>query len=461
MLARRKLIEGTLVAVLFGAGLALRLVLVEGYVFAGSDSYGYLRLADEWRVHHRYALGPAPTPLHFARLPLYPAFLVLVKGAARAEMTGGDGWSRIVRAQAVLDVALTGVLVWLLARRLRGPVAGVLALALMMFVPFTVIQCGAALSEVLATALTTATVAALVLLDGRPRLAFGVAGGCLALATLTRADGILAALAFVPALLLLPNWRARATAAASAGLVFALVFAPWPLRNLRQFGQPWLLGTRVDARQQPVLYWHGAHHFMQSYGRNWRDFNDGTRCMFDRFGCSAEELLAAGAVDAPDEPRLRALLLRHRADGLTATVDAGYEELARANFRHHPLRNLIVHPLARAIHMWSDAYDEIFQNPPWRRLYNWIRPGLPIFANILALALLISAIVTLVDGRTRATAAILSTAIFGRTLILAYTFYCMTRYVREVMPLAYVLIGCALAIGIEKLTQRLRREAAS
>src|SRR6185295_1722419 len=100
----------------------------------------------------------------FARVPLYPAFIALVKGDARAEMSGGEGWTRIVDAQLIVDVFVTGLLAWMMARRLGGALAGGIALGLTMLVPFTAIQVGAALTECVATALATATIAALLLL---------------------------------------------------------------------------------------------------------------------------------------------------------------------------------------------------------------------------------------------------------------------------------------------------------
>ena len=54
----------------------------KNFLFAGSDSYGYLKLADELRTHRRYALGPTPEPLHWARPPVFPIYLMLAKGEA-------------------------------------------------------------------------------------------------------------------------------------------------------------------------------------------------------------------------------------------------------------------------------------------------------------------------------------------------------------------------------------------
>src|SRR5690348_11779930 len=96
-------LEIALVVALCAGGLAMRGWFGRGnFVFAGSDSYGYNKLADELREHGRYAMGPPPEPLAWVRPPVYPIWVALVKGAARAEMSGGDGWLRLKRANVWL-----------------------------------------------------------------------------------------------------------------------------------------------------------------------------------------------------------------------------------------------------------------------------------------------------------------------------------------------------------------------
>jgi 4-amino-4-deoxy-L-arabinose transferase-like glycosyltransferase len=449
--------ELAVVGVLFAAGLALRVSLTANhYVFAGSDSYGYVHLADELRTHGRYALGPEPEPLHYARMPLYPLFLIVAKGAARAEMTGGDGWLRIVYAQIALDLLVTVLLTWLMARRLGGRAAGLGALALALFVPFHAVQVTSALTETLATALATATVAALVLLRDRPRLAFALAGAGVALSTLVRPDGLLVAFALAPAALTLRGgWRERLIASGIAAAAFVVVFAPWPARNHARFGKAWALGTRVDRFQKPVANWEGIHHFLQSYGRDWQTFNYTTTCLFDR-ACTPglDRLAADGAIDdaAQREELSRLLALRART-GNTPEVSAGFDAIASAHRRHHPLRVFVWLPLRRAVLMWTDAFDEIFQHPPLPRVYAAIAPALPALAIALFVLLLASAATLALQMESRRELAILVTAIAGRTAVLAWTFYTMPRYIREVTPLAYVLIGW----GAVEICARLRR----
>ena len=453
---RDSLLEAAAVAVLFVVGLFVRFRFAHNYVFAGSDSYGYVKLANEWLAHGRYALGPAPEPLAYARPPLYALFVALVKGEARAEMSGGDGWVRIVHAQLLIDVLITCPLVWLTARRLGGRLAGVVALTLVMLVPFTVLPLGAALTECLAMALTTAAMAPLLLLRHRPNLAFAITGALVALSTLLRPDGLLAALLLLPAALLLPSWRPRLIASACAVAAFVVVFAPWPLRNLHQFDRAWALGTRVGRTQEPVANWEGPHHYMASYGRNWQAFNDGAKCMFER-GCSLGELRAEGAFETqPEHDRLQALLKRHATEGLTPAVSAEYEALAAANRSAHPLRAHLWLPLRRAFIMWTDDTDEILQRRPWG--YNQVHGALPVIMYLVAIGLFLGAISMLLVPSLRWAAAILLTAIVGRTAVLAYTFYCMPRYNRQVMPLGYIVTAVGLVAGGRWLAARVRAQ---
>jgi hypothetical protein len=449
----RRRLEVAVVVALFAGGFGLRLTIDRNnFVFAGSDSYGYIKLADEWRVHGRYALAPAPAPLHFGRMPLYAAFIAVVKGDERAAMSGGDGWGRITRAQALLDIFVTGMLAWLMARRLGGPVAGVITLLLVMFAPFTVMQQEAALTECLATALTMLAVAPLVLLRERPWRALAVSGAAVALATLTRPDGMLAALAWLPALWRLPTRRQRAIGAAIVVGAAAVVFAPWPLRNLYQFGQPWTLGSRVDRFGNPILHWRGPHHYLQSFGRDWQTHVSGTWCALDR-GCPMADWKHWGAIETDeDEAALLALMRRQAHEGLTPAVSATYEELASARVRRHPLAATVGLPALRAAQMWTTAFDELLQKPPPLGLFFAVRPALAAINVTLAIALIVAAVLMLLDRSLRGDAAVLLTAIGGRTFVLAYTFYCMPRYIREVQPLAYVVIGCGAVLAARRLS---------
>jgi hypothetical protein len=465
MPAARRVTRTVLIAglVIWALGLGLRLRIAKDWVFAGSDSYGYVMLADELRVHGRYALRPAPEPLHWARPPLYPIFVMLAKGDARAEMSGGDGWMKIKRAQIALDWLTVGVLVTALALRLSGPAAALVALALAMFWPFTVIPTSAALTESVATSLSVLAVAPLILGVARPRRYFPIAGAGVALSTLCRPDGLLLGAAFLPALWQLRDREghlrlfafaepARVALLALAG--FAIVYAPWPLRNLKQFGEAHPFGGRVDRRTDPVIHYQGYWSYLRAIAWDWVPMTSPTTCYYDRL-CSphAADLDRFGAYDSPEErAAAEALFTKRNRDGLTRAVSVGFQRLADAHRRRHFVSVEVLQPISRALHMWVAPFDELLQNPmwrPWRQVTARIQPAFLTLSVIYLMGVIGGAILMLRHPTTRDGALVLVTAMAARTTVMAYTFYCMPRYALEVMPLGFVLIagGAVLAAG--------------
>ena len=166
-------------------------------------------------------------PVRSWRPPGYPLMLAAVYGIA------GFDHRAVKVVQAVLG-ALTVVLVYLLARRLRPSAAPLAGVAAALYPPLLA-SADEVMSECLFTALLAAALWAVV--ESRHRRsrggAFG-AGVLIALAGLTRPVGLLAA----PAVLAVAAWEERAALGAwlrrwalplGAGVVVAL--APWTARN--------------------------------------------------------------------------------------------------------------------------------------------------------------------------------------------------------------------------------------
>lgn len=425
--------------------------------FAGSDSYGYFRLAHEWRVEGRYAMGPEPQPLAWWRVPGYPLFLALVCGTADMD----HSWDAMLLAQQLVDL-VTALLVWWMARRLAGRVAGLLALALAVFNPFTLPFTAAMLTEVLATALSTATVAAVLLGAARPLRWWPLAGALLGAATLVRPDSLILGIAFVPSWLLLRDTRTRLRVAAVAVLGFLVVFGWWPARNLVRFGRPHIAATGIDRFSRPVDYG-GYFQWVKSWARDWTPQTYPVTCMFDP-GCSMSwvQLRGRGAyVDLDDEAEVTRLIRLRDHRGVTDEVSRGFAELATARRRAHPVLVTVGLPLSRAWHLWVDSFEELYQGRlPWPKVMRWVRAHTKDYARVQLFAVLIAAAWLLARKATRVAAATLALPIFVRTVILAWTFYCMPRYSIEVMPLAWVLISVAAVTLAAALRQRLRRSPA-
>jgi len=197
------------------------------------DEQDYNRLAVSLIERGEFALKPGD-PCS-ARPPLYPAMVAGIYAVAdRLPVVDRLNAVRIV--QAGLGLLLT-LQVYLLAARLYDSRIGLLAAGIACFYPSLLGFANLLLSEVLFSVLLLAAMLALQAHFRRPsygRLAlFGV---WLGLATLTRSV-LWPSFPFFAAYLILvhagESWRSRFAFAAVAVLSFALVLAPWAVRNTR------------------------------------------------------------------------------------------------------------------------------------------------------------------------------------------------------------------------------------
>ncbi len=172
--------------------------------------------------------------------PLYPLVLSVIS------LVGGTGW-RSHRALGVVLGAVSVVLIALLARRVAGDRAGLVAGAIAALHPLLVAADGALLSETLYTPLFAGVLLCAYRLLDDPRARWAVAlGALIGLAALTRSEALLLIplLAVPVALRTRPGWALRAGAAALACVV---VIAPWTIRNWDAFGRPVPISTQDGA----------------------------------------------------------------------------------------------------------------------------------------------------------------------------------------------------------------------
>ncbi|MSP60981.1 MAG: hypothetical protein EXR72_11675 [Myxococcales bacterium] len=455
---RARWIEALLVVVLLATGAGFRYRINTGWLFAGSDSYGYLRLADELHQHGRYSLGPG-APLHYARMPLYPLFIALVKGDARAEAEGGDGWNRITRPQIGIDVLATGLLVYFIARRLGGRAGGLSALGLVMLCPFLAVWPAAALTESLAMAVSTALIALLVG-EARSGARYFAAGALLGAGVLLRQDTVLLGAAFVPALLLLRvGWWTRARLGLIALASFALVFAAWPIRNLHHFGDAHAFGERVDRQSNPFPNALGFHHWMATWAPDGRAIPRFVFCFNDRPCPLAARDFPEAAFEGAERATVEKLIQQRTREGFTDAVNQGFESLAVDRRARHPFDCQVGLPLRRAVAMWFDPHDDILKNPRWLPWPALFRPLLPHFLRLVGTWLILFALASVLllsSATARPTAVVILVAMLARTLVMAWLFYVEPRYTVEVMPIGCALIGA----GIGEAMARLRRRSA-
>lgn len=225
------------------AGLALRIWTAQATVLDGairSDGLDYVSCVANLQVHGVYASdhgvlrnadAPAPAP-DARRPPGYPLFLAPM--FARQDLAG------FVHRVAVAQALLGALVVWLaglLARRALGDGAGLLVAALVALSPHLAVYTPYLLTETLyslaVVGLAWAGAASLLARSQASGwLLAGLSGALLGLACLVRPTLDQMAWALVIIVLVVPACRRHAARLALFVLAFALVMAPWWIRNL-------------------------------------------------------------------------------------------------------------------------------------------------------------------------------------------------------------------------------------
>lgn len=447
----RRLLAGLVLILLLSLGALFRLQLARGYHVPAVDGRQYFALSQQLAAAGRFAYGPPPAPPSFTRLPGYPLFLAFV-AVRQAPVDLETHLVRTTRMQALLDVG-TALLAFLILRGLRASFAiALLGASLVIASPLLFILASHALTETLATFLGTLEIyLALRATRERGVLFAGLAGLVAGAAQLVRADALMLLPAVLFALWRVPTRRSQAIAA--FGLVAALIFAPWPIRNLLQFGRPypaaWQWRTADGQRPLPtgVLDW--ARSFARAtpdesfldplfaFERPWRPMG-----------------LLPQMVDSDAErAELSALIDRYDRERLSPEVDAGFRQLAAQRTRRAPLRTFVWLPLRRMA--------ALFESVPNREL-SMHSPllGLPRHRHLVRywdLTLYGLALLGALGVRRHAAVGVLLLAIVARCagLVLAVPLGLSQRMLVEVFP---VLI-CLSALGLAGLT-RLRLPSA-
>jgi 4-amino-4-deoxy-L-arabinose transferase-like glycosyltransferase len=220
------------IAIVLALGLVLRLALVawlHGQPLYVWDERDYDVLATNIVQHGEFAFVPG-TPVSL-RPPLYPAALALVYS-----VTGEHNFTAMRIIQALLGTS-TAYVVFLLARRVYDERTGMVAAAICAFYPSLVATSGLVLTETLFTLLLCGSCLLMerFLTTGRT-WALAWFGVVLALGALTRSVLWLFPAPLIVFLLVCDpasSWRRRLTHIAIALAAFALVIAPWAIRNTR------------------------------------------------------------------------------------------------------------------------------------------------------------------------------------------------------------------------------------
>lgn len=218
-----------IVLFIFLVALALRLGWLGYYEgrFSAADTDNYTDIAVSILEGKGYSYGDEPTAFV---VPLYPLFLAGIFGLF------GENLLAVQLVQVLLS-ALTVVLVYLIARRLFDPSAGVIAALIAAAHPWLVFWSGYILTETLFVFLFTAAILAYAHLMKNSSLWKALASGVLfGLVALCRPVGLLVALVLIVVWPLLAPKSLRRWSALGVFLIsMALVLSPWVIRNYLVF----------------------------------------------------------------------------------------------------------------------------------------------------------------------------------------------------------------------------------
>jgi hypothetical protein len=215
----------------------------------------------------------------------------------------------------------------------------------------------------------------------------------------------------------------------------AILYAPWPIRNLHRFGAPHFEGTQWMRRDgRPLSTGPIAWMRTWSTGRP-EEARLASYLVFSRRLKCEHAIVPRMYDDERERQMVERVCDRLAEEGLTPDVDADFRLLARERLSKHPLRTLVALPLER---IWRTLGPPSPQTIGWTRMpllssNRWI---LSLWHWALWLLALAGAVVLYRSG-TRPLPAACLTAIFVRLAIHAFAVphEAGTRFFLEAIPM--------------------------
>jgi hypothetical protein len=454
-------------AAIITAGLIFRFQLVTAWHVPAGDGLQYYALSQELVRAGRFAFGPPPQPLSFARMPGYPLFLAYV-AELHYPLSLGEHLVRATRWNVILDLG-TGLFLALLLYERFGRVAALAGLALVFVSPTLFLLAGYGLTETFATFLGTAMLLCALKAARSRMLAWAAVAGVVAgYAHLTRTDSS----TFVPAVALALLWngeplRRRLQALALFATCAAVVFVPWPIRNQLRFGNPhpasyqWRTNSGKLLGMGPI-----------DWARTWTTGKDGESYIDLAIALEAPlDPKRPGILqpqmydDEAEKQRLTALFDRYNRERLSPEVNAEFEAMAKERTRRHRLRTYFSLPLERMYHLWKPAPEwELPMRVSWMHLPQR-RDRFAEWDKLLYATALLGFVVLVTRRQWRRLALILALPVVLRSLLYSYVvpLAATQRCIVEIQPLLlfYAVAGVAIVAALVKQRVALARQPAS
>lgn len=354
------------------AGALLRLLFYHLRPSVAGDALMYGDLAHNMLAHHAYGFSGKVIQLTLIRLPGYPLFLATCFAAF-----GGMHYAAVIWVQMVVDLlgcALLGVL----AERLGGRRAGLIAVWLAALCPFTANYAVVLLAESLSVFCVVVALFALerweteLRAGGRACLQswrWVVVIGCaLSGAVLLRPDQGLLAAVILPVMLWVGLRRrgrrlgARMAPVVVASLLVVLPLMVWTARNWRVFHVVQPLAPRYanDPDEAVPL---GFQRWFRTWAIDYKATVD-IYWSYDDIRMSAEDLPSRAFDNAQQMEQTRAVFARYnKVVSETPEFDAAFAQIAAQRIADHPLRYYVVLPVAREVDMWLRPRFELTTMP--------------------------------------------------------------------------------------------------
>jgi len=350
------------------AGASLRLLFFYLRPTVAGDALMYGDLAHNIVAHHVYGISGATIQPTLIRLPGYPLFL-----AACFALFGAGNYGAVLAVQMVADLAGCGLL-GMLAERLAGRRAGLVAIWLAALCPFTANYSVVVLAETMSVFCVVVALVSLERWDalwGAGHRAWGwvvVLGCSLSGAVLLRPDeGILAA-SILPVMLWLGGRRRaigfarRLSPALVTALLVVLPLCLWTARNWRVFHVIQPLAPRyANDPDEPVPF--GFQRWFRTWAIDYKATYD-IYWNYDDARMRIADLPPRAFDNAQERDQTKALFARYNeVVSATPEFDAVFAQIAARRIADHPLRYYILLPVAREADMWLRPRLELTTMP--------------------------------------------------------------------------------------------------